>query len=149
MAPLQASSIARPVARPTLPRPLLPDAALFDGAGLTRRLRTLYLEWATSWTLIALAYLAAIAVAEILTVFAPPRVGLVAHSAVLLVVLIHAARVDGKKEQAFLVSLAFAPLIRILSLSLPLARPSPSLLVPHHQHPALCGCSDSSADPGL
>jgi len=110
-----------PVARPTLPRPLLPDAALFDGAGLTRRLRTLYLEWATSWTLIALAYLAAIAVAEILTVFAPPRVGLVTHSAVLLVVLIHAARVEGKKEQAFLVSLAFAPLIRILSLSLPLA----------------------------
>jgi membrane protease YdiL (CAAX protease family) len=121
LAPLQAASIARLVARPTLPRPLLPDAALFDGAGLTRRLRTLYLEWATTWTFIALAYLAAIAVAEILTVFAPPRVGLVAHSAVLLVVLIHAARVDGKKEQAFLVSLAFAPLIRILSLSLPLA----------------------------
>jgi membrane protease YdiL (CAAX protease family) len=121
VAPLQASSVARPVTRPTLPRPLLPDAALFDGAGLTHRLRTLYLEWATTWTFIALAYLAAIAVAEILTTFAPPRVGLVAHAAVLLVVLIHAARVEGKKEQAFLVSLAFAPLIRILSLSLPLA----------------------------
>ena len=121
VAPLRAAAIARPVARPTLPRPPLPDAALFDGAGLTRRLRTLYLEWATTWTFIALAYLAAIAVAEILVTFAPPRVGLVAHSAVLLLVLIHAARVDGKKEQAFLVSLAFAPLIRILSLSLPLA----------------------------
>ena len=120
-APLQADPVDHPVARPTLPRPLLPDAALFDGAGLTQRLRTLYLEWATTWTFIALAYLAAIAVAEILTIFAPPRVGLVAHSAVLLVALIHAARVEGKKEQAFLVSLAFAPLIRILSLSLPLA----------------------------
>jgi membrane protease YdiL (CAAX protease family) len=115
------ASLARAVARPTLPRPQLPDAALFDGAGITRRLRTLYLEWATTWTFIALAYLAAIAVAEVLTAFAPARTGLVAHAAVLLVVLIHAARVDGKKEQAFLVSLAFAPLIRVVSLSLPLA----------------------------
>lgn len=121
VAPLQVSPVAPPVARPAIPRPLLPDVALFDGAGLTRRLRTLYLEWATTWTFIALAYLAAIAVAEILTTFAPPRVGLLAHAAVLLVVLIHAARVEGKKEQAFLVSLAFAPLIRILSLSLPLS----------------------------
>lgn len=113
--------LARSVARPALPRPQLPDAALFDGAGITHRLRTLYLEWATTWTFIALAYLAAIAVAEILTAFAPARTGLVAHAAVLLVVLIHAARVEGKKEQAFLVSLAFAPLIRVVSLSLPLA----------------------------
>jgi membrane protease YdiL (CAAX protease family) len=118
----RAVSVARPVARPALPRPQLPDVALFDGAGLTRRLRTLYLEWATTWTLIALAYLAGIAAAEILTTFAsPPRLGLVAHAVVLLVMLVHAARVEGKKEQAFLVSLAFAPLIRILSLSLPLA----------------------------
>ena len=121
VAPLQPAPVTRSVARPTLPRPLLPDAAFFDGAGLTERLRSLYLQWATTWTLIALIYLAAIAVAEILTTFAPPRVGLVTHSAVLLVVLIHAARVEGKKEQAFLVALAFAPLIRVLSLSLPLA----------------------------
>jgi membrane protease YdiL (CAAX protease family) len=119
-APLPAAPVARPVARPTLPRPLLPDAALFDGAGISRRLRTLYGEWATSWTLIALAYLAGIAVAEILTTFGPPHLGLAAHAVVLLVVLVHAAGVEGKKEQAFLVSLAFAPLIRILSLSLPL-----------------------------
>lgn len=119
--PVQTASVARPVARPALPRPPLPDVALFDGAGITQRLRTLYLEWATTWTFIALAYLVAIAVAEILTAFAPARTGLVAHAAVLLVVLIHAARVEGKKEQAFLVSLAFAPLIRVISLSLPLA----------------------------
>jgi len=116
-APVQTASVARPA----LPRPQLPDVALFDGAGITQRLRTLYLDWATTWTFIALAYLAAIAVAEILTAFAPARTGLVAHAAVLLVVLIHAARVEGKKEQAFLVSLAFAPLIRVVSLSLPLA----------------------------
>jgi membrane protease YdiL (CAAX protease family) len=120
-AQVQTASLARAVARPALPRPQLPDAALFHGAGITHRLRTLYLEWATTWTFIALAYLAAIAIAEILTAYAPPRTGLVAHAAVLLVVLIHAARVEGKKEQALLVSLAFAPLIRVISLSLPLA----------------------------
>jgi|GEM_PF-268894 len=117
----RAAPVARPAARPAPPRPSPSDAALFDGAGITGRLRTLYLEWATTWTFIALAYLAAIAIAEILTTFAPPRTGLVAHAAVLLGILIHAARVDGQKEQAFLVSLAFAPLIRVLSLSLPLA----------------------------
>jgi uncharacterized protein len=117
----RAAPVVHPVARPAPPRPQLSDAELFDGAGITGRLRTLYLEWATTWTFIAVAYLAAIAVAEVLTTFAPPRMGLVAHAAVLLGILIHAARVDGQKEQAFLVSLAFAPLIRVLSLSLPLA----------------------------
>ena len=116
-----AAPMPRPVARPTVSRQPLSAAVLFDGAGITGRLRTLYLEWATAWTFIALAYLAAIAVAEILTAFAPTRAGLVAHAAVLLGMLIHAARVEGKKEQAFLVSLAFAPLIRVISLSLPLA----------------------------
>jgi membrane protease YdiL (CAAX protease family) len=106
--------------RPALPRQEPPDAALFDGAGITARLRTLYLAWATKWTLVALVYLAAIGLAEVLTTFAPPRSGLVSHAAVLLVILLHAARVEAKKEQAFLVSLAFAPLIRVISLSLPL-----------------------------
>ena len=99
----------------------LPSAALFHGAGITLPLRTLYLKWASDWTQIAWSYLAGIALAEFLISFAPPRLGLVAHAVVLLLMLIHAARVDGKKEQAFLVSLAFAPLIRVVSLSLPLA----------------------------
>jgi hypothetical protein len=117
----RAAPAARSVARPAPSRPSLSDAALFDGAGITTRLRTLHLERATTWTFIALAYLAAIAIAEVLTTFAPARTGLVAHAAVLLGILVHAARVDGQKEQAFLVSLAFAPLIRVLSLLLPLA----------------------------
>jgi membrane protease YdiL (CAAX protease family) len=102
-------------------RPELPIAALFHGAGITLPLRTLYLKWASDWTQIAWSYLAGIALAELLTSFAPPRMGLVAHAVVLLLMLTHAARVDGKKKQAFLVSLAFAPLIRVVSLSLPLA----------------------------
>ncbi len=109
------------VGTPGAVRPELPGAAPFHGAGITLRLRTLYLKWAGNWTQIALFYLAGIALAELLTSFAPPRMGLVAHALVLLVMLIHAARVEGKKEQAFLVSLAFAPLIRVVSLSLPLA----------------------------
>jgi membrane protease YdiL (CAAX protease family) len=109
------------VGTPGAVRPEPPSVAPFHGAGITLRLRTLYLKWASNWARITLFYLAGIALAELLISFAPPRVGLVAHAAVLLGMLIHAARVDGKKEQAFLVSLAFAPLIRIVSLSLPLA----------------------------
>ena len=119
-APSPAVPVPGPVARPKPNRQPLPDTVLLDGAGITGRLRALYLQWAATWTFIALAYLAAIAVAEILTTFAPARVGLVTHAVVLLGMLLHAARVEGKKEQAFLVSLAFAPLIRVLSLSLPL-----------------------------
>lgn len=106
---------------PRARRPWLPDVARFDRAGLTSRLHALHLEWATTWTFIAWAYMAVIAVAEILTAFGPPRAGMVAHAIALLVILFHAARVEAKREQAFLVSLAFAPLIRVISLSLPLA----------------------------
>ena len=109
-----------PVTRP-LPRPVVPRAVLPDVATVTQRLRAVYLEWATTWTFIALAYLAAIAVAEIVVTFAQPRVGVVAHGLLLLLILVHAARVESQVERAFLVSLAFAPLIRLLSLSLPLA----------------------------
>ena len=105
-----------PAARP-FPRPVLPEVAT-----LTQRLRAVYLEWATTWTFIALAYLATIALAEIVVTFAQPRLGVVVHSLVLLVLLVHAARVESQTERAFLVSLAFAPLIRLLSLSLPLAQ---------------------------
>ena len=105
-----------PAARP-LPRTPLPEVAT-----LTQRLRAIYLEWATTWTVIALAYLALITLAEIVITFLQPRAGVMVHSLVLLALLVHAARVDSPTERAFLVSLAFAPLIRLISLSLPLAQ---------------------------
>jgi len=71
---------------------------------------------------IALAYLVGIALAELLTTCADPRLGLLADCMLLVGLLFHSSRVDSKKQRAFLVSLAFAPLIRILSLSLPLTQ---------------------------
>jgi membrane protease YdiL (CAAX protease family) len=77
-------------------------------------------EWATTWGIFALAYLAGITVAEALTTFSLPQLGLAVHSLLLLGLLVHSARVTSREHRAFVLSLAFAPLIRILSLSLPL-----------------------------
>jgi membrane protease YdiL (CAAX protease family) len=70
----------------------------------------------------ALAYLAGIALAEVLITFVEPRLGLAAHCLLLGSLIFHVSRVDGSNERAFLVSLALGPLIRILSLSLPLTQ---------------------------
>jgi hypothetical protein len=99
----------------------LPSLEL-DASAAIQSLRTFYREWASAWALTALAYMAGIAMAELITTFVDPRLGLAAHGVLLLVLFLHAASVDSKVERAFLVSLCFAPLIRILSLSLPLAQ---------------------------
>jgi membrane protease YdiL (CAAX protease family) len=93
-----------------------------DASAAIQSLRTFYREWASAWSLTALAYMAGIAMAELITTFVDPRLGLAAHGVLLLVLFLHAASVDSKVERVFLVSLCFAPLIRILSLSLPLAQ---------------------------
>lgn len=69
----------------------------------------------------AVAYLVLLTVAEILTTLVDPRAGLVLHSALLFVILLHAALAWEQPVHRLLVTLAFAPLIRLLSLSLPLA----------------------------
>ncbi|MBN1933720.1 MAG: CPBP family intramembrane metalloprotease [Anaerolineae bacterium] len=70
---------------------------------------------------LALAYLAALSVAEVLTALVEPRAGLVLHSILLATLLIHTALARERPAHKLLLSLAFAPLIRLLSLSLPLA----------------------------
>ena len=70
---------------------------------------------------IAGGYLAALAVAEVLTALVEPRVGLVVHGILLLGLLLHTALTWGHPIHRLLISLAFAPLIRLLSLSMPLA----------------------------
>ena len=70
---------------------------------------------------IALGYLGALAVAEVLTALIEPRVGLVLHGVLLVVLLLHTALTWEHPAHRLLLSLAFAPLIRLLSLSLPLA----------------------------
>jgi membrane protease YdiL (CAAX protease family) len=69
----------------------------------------------------ALACLVAISVAELLTTFADPRLGISIHCLLLATLLFQSALSKRQERRALLVSLAFAPLIRILSLSLPLA----------------------------
>ena len=69
----------------------------------------------------ALAYLLLITVAELISAFAEPRLGLGLYSAVLIGLLVHAARTWDQPIHELLLMLAFAPLIRILSYALPLA----------------------------
>ena len=71
--------------------------------------------------LIAAGYLAAVAVAEVLTAIIEPRVGLVLHVILFAILLIHTSLTWGRPGYRLLLSLAFAPLIRLLSLSMPLA----------------------------
>ena len=70
---------------------------------------------------VALGYLAALTVAEVLTALIEPRVGLVLHGILLVVLLVHTALTWEQPSHELLLSLTFAPLIRLLSLSLPLA----------------------------
>ena len=69
---------------------------------------------------IALGYLALIATAEIVTTFVNPRVGLVLHGALLIILLAHSALTAGDPYHRLLLGLVLAPLTRILSLCLPL-----------------------------
>ena len=85
---------------------------------LSLQIKHLYRETPLAAT--ALAYLAGIALAELLVTYVEPRLGLLVHCLLLAALLFHSSRVESKKERAFLVTLAFAPLIRILSLSMPL-----------------------------
>ena len=89
---------------------------------LLRRVEEGALHWGTPLTVAALAYLLGIALAELLTTYAEPRLGLLAHCLLLAGLLFHSSRVSRQEERALLVSLTFAPLIRILSLSLPLTQ---------------------------
>jgi hypothetical protein len=68
-----------------------------------------------------LAYLQALAMAEGLTTLRDPLVGMAAHGIILVALLIHGSRTDNLRDRRILLGLALAPLIRLLSLSLPLA----------------------------
>ncbi len=70
---------------------------------------------------IALCYLGALAAAEVVTAVVNPPIGLVLHALILMAALFHGARTEVEALRALLLALSLAPLIRILSLSLPLA----------------------------
>jgi membrane protease YdiL (CAAX protease family) len=66
------------------------------------------------------AYLAAIVVAEVLIVLWSPQFGMGLHLALLFTILVHAS-LGPSEWRPLLVALVFAPLVRVVSLALPLA----------------------------
>ena len=69
----------------------------------------------------AIIYLVAIVAAEVVTVFFQPLWGIIFHVMVLSALIVHSSLAVGHSSREFLLSLALVPLIRILSLSMPLA----------------------------
>jgi membrane protease YdiL (CAAX protease family) len=67
------------------------------------------------------SYAALIAVAEVVTTFLDPMFGLLAHSVILVSLLALPAFWRGNPSSGLFLSLSLAPLIRIVSLSLPLS----------------------------
>jgi hypothetical protein len=65
-------------------------------------------------------YLVGISLAEFVTTYTSPQLGLVIHGGLLVLFILHASIGATHLEQKFLFTLALAPLIRLLSLSMPL-----------------------------
>ncbi len=69
---------------------------------------------------VAVAVLVAVAVAELLTTWFDLGLGLAVHALTLVGLFVLSTKTRWREAWAFVISLAFAPLIRILSLALPL-----------------------------
>ncbi len=69
----------------------------------------------------AVFYLLLITIAEVVTVTIHPVWGIVSHILLLIVLIVHSAMSTRETTQPLLLSLALIPLIRIISLSMPLA----------------------------
>lgn len=70
---------------------------------------------------VALVYLLAIAAAELLVALVSPLTGILLHIGVLVSLLVHGSLATDQPSSRFLLSLSLAPLIRLLSLSMPLS----------------------------
>jgi len=68
----------------------------------------------------ALIYLLAITAAELVTVFVQPVWGIVCHAIVLVAVVINSALASDYRYRHLVLSLALVPLVRIISLGMPL-----------------------------
>ena len=69
----------------------------------------------------SLVYLIAITLAEIVTVSIHPAVGMIGHILILISLILHSALTSKSGYHELLLSLSLVPLIRIISLSMPLA----------------------------
>ncbi len=79
-------------------------------------LATLPIGW------VALVYLAILALGEALVTFSFPQAGMFVHSVLLIALMLHASLLAGGPQRQFLLTLTLAPLIRLMSLSMPLLR---------------------------
>ena len=70
---------------------------------------------------IAVIYLVAIAAAEVVTTFFLPLLGIVGHIIILVAVIFHSALSNKYPHRQLLLCLALVPLVRIMSLTIPLA----------------------------
>jgi membrane protease YdiL (CAAX protease family) len=61
-----------------------------------------------------------LAIAEAMTMLIAPRAGMIAHGVVFVLLLLHASLASHGFQQKFLLTLSLAPLIRVLSLAMPL-----------------------------
>jgi membrane protease YdiL (CAAX protease family) len=69
---------------------------------------------------LALVYLVALTIAEVLTTLIEPRVGMFLHGLIFIALLAHANFLPRGRQRSFLLALSLAPLIRLVSLSMPL-----------------------------
>lgn len=71
---------------------------------------------------VAIIYLLAITVAELVTIFYMPLWGILFHIAILVTTILHAALgfAGRRHQQQLVLSLALVPLVRVMSLSMPL-----------------------------
>src|SRR2546425_222171 len=76
---------------------------------------------AAKWPLL-IAYLLAVSSAEVVTAIVNPIAGLVLHLAILMALLWNGARAPSDSERGLFFCLTLAPIIRLSSLTLPLAR---------------------------
>jgi membrane protease YdiL (CAAX protease family) len=71
---------------------------------------------------VPLLYLVAVANAELVTSLYNPQVGLALHGFLFLIIILNASLSRDVSERRFLMALSLAPLIRLLSLSMPLSQ---------------------------
>jgi membrane protease YdiL (CAAX protease family) len=91
-------------------------------SGVVNRIRG-YLGTPTGSDLaVGLTYLLMISVAEAITTLVEPLLGMVLHGLVLVMLLIHGSVTHRRVLRRFLILLSISPLIRIVSLSLPLQK---------------------------
>lgn len=85
-------------------------------------------------------YLLLIAIAETATALWSPQLGMVLHALLLIGMIIHGAMARQATERRFALALTLAPLIRMLSLSLPLAKMPQIAWYPVVAVPLLLAC---------